>query len=595
MATVEGAISSPKRARRDRTVPVPTDFPVVWENEDDARRFWSPDLMHYPDPTGPAEFFFMEHIYSGGFNRAAEILSIPVRLYSRRINTYYYQTFLPVGAPPEAVLKMMNGIGKVAPGLVNVIQSKAIDAAARKYIEAINPYIARLLDLWNGEWLPEIKSHLAFWDGFDLRGASNEALLRHLDDTIERTGRIGEIHFLVGFPLLIAMSMYEEVYTDIFGESRKLEAYRLLQGFENKTIESGRELWKLSRRALAIPEVRAILESEASADVIPALKHTEAGRAFLLDMDAYTAEYGQRADKFATIGAPSWIEDPTPVIKNLKDFITQIDRDLDAEMDTLATERERLIAQTRTQLKSYPKAAIDRFEFHLKGAQAATILQEDHGFWIDFRCLYRVRKILLEMGRRLTAARLIDAADDFAYLTLDEMRNALASAHPRDLHATAAERRAEMERFGRVRPPSGVGTPPLAQMPDDPLGRTVNRFFGAPAKVSSDPMLLNGHAGSSGNVRGIARVVRKLSDAAKLRNGEILVAETTAAPWTPLFATAAAVVTDTGGVLSHCAVVAREYRIPAVVGTGRATATIKDGQLIEVNGDAGTVRILSKS
>ena len=78
-----------------------------------------------------------------------------------------------------------------------------------------------------------------------------------------------------------------------------------------------------------------------------------------------------------------------------------------------------------------------------------------------------------------------------------------------------------------------------------------------------------------------------------LRAGEILVAETTAPPWTPLFAIAAAVVTDTGGVLSHCAVVAREYAIPAVVGTVNATAAIRDGDLVEVDGDAGTVRIVA--
>lgn len=86
-------------------------------------------------------------------------------------------------------------------------------------------------------------------------------------------------------------------------------------------------------------------------------------------------------------------------------------------------------------------------------------------------------------------------------------------------------------------------------------------------------------------------MIRSLSEAGKLQRGDILVAETTAPPWTPLFATAAAIVTDTGGILSHCAVVAREYRIPAVVGTGRATAVIRDGQTLEVDGDAGLVRI----
>jgi pyruvate,water dikinase len=102
-----------------------------------------------------------------------------------------------------------------------------------------------------------------------------------------------------------------------------------------------------------------------------------------------------------------------------------------------------------------------------------------------------------------------------------------------------------------------------------------------------------GHAGSPGKARGRARLVRSLADAGKLGAGDVLVAEATAPPWTPLFATAAAIVTDAGGVLSHCAVVAREYRVPAVVGTGRATAVIQDGDLLEVDGDAGLVRIIA--
>ena len=94
-------------------------------------------------------------------------------------------------------------------------------------------------------------------------------------------------------------------------------------------------------------------------------------------------------------------------------------------------------------------------------------------------------------------------------------------------------------------------------------------------------------------MRGPARVIRTLAEATKLQPGDILVAETTAPPWTPLFATAAAVVTDTGGILSHCAVVAREYAIPAVVGVGIATDQIVDGQLLEVDGTAGIVRMLA--
>ena len=114
-----------------------------------------------------------------------------------------------------------------------------------------------------------------------------------------------------------------------------------------------------------------------------------------------------------------------------------------------------------------------------------------------------------------------------------------------------------------------------------------------PPQEPSEPNVIKGNAGSRGLARGPARVILSLAQAGKLQKGDILVAPSTMPAWTPLFATAAAVVTDAGGVLCHCAIVAREYNIPAVVGTGRATSVIQDGQTLEVDGDAGEVRIIS--
>lgn len=148
-----------------------------------------------------------------------------------------------------------------------------------------------------------------------------------------------------------------------------------------------------------------------------------------------------------------------------------------------------------------------------------------------------------------------------------------------------------MEHFASVSPPPFMGTdygPPPPGLVSDSLAK----FFGAPLEVSDAANTITGNAGSAGKVRGTARILRSLDEADKLGTGEILVAETTSPSWTPLFATAGGIVTDTGGILSHCAVVAREYRIPAVVGTGVATSTIRDGGTIEVDGDAGEVRVL---
>jgi len=142
-----------------------------------------------------------------------------------------------------------------------------------------------------------------------------------------------------------------------------------------------------------------------------------------------------------------------------------------------------------------------------------------------------------------------------------------------------------------------LGTAPAFEMTDG--GSMVRALFKgelSPANTSNSEMnKVKGLPGSAGVARGAARVIHSLAEAGKLQPGDVLVAVATEPPWTPLFATASAVVTDSGGVLSHSAVVAREYRIPAVVGAGNATTTFQDGQLIEVDGSNGIVRLVSEN
>jgi rifampicin phosphotransferase len=221
------------------------------------------------------------------------------------------------------------------------------------------------------------------------------------------------------------------------------------------------------------------------------------------------------------------------------------------------------------------------------------VLSEDHGFWIDFCAPYQVRRLLLEIGRRFAEAGAIAQVDDVMMLTADEVRQTGRALPGIDRRQLVAERRAEMEQYRQIQPPPAIGTPPPGPPPDNPFMRMGAKFMGVQPPVSDEPNVLRGNPGSPGKVRGTAKVIRTLAEAAKLQSGDILVAETTAPPWTPLFATASGVVTDTGGVLSHGAVVAREYNIPAVVGTGAATAMIRDGQLLEVDGSTGVVRIIS--
>jgi rifampicin phosphotransferase len=266
--------------------------------------------------------------------------------------------------------------------------------------------------------------------------------------------------------------------------------------------------------------------------------------------------------------------------------------DLRPEMEpaALAAEREKSVAEVRAKLASYPQPIRARFETLLKAAQVAAVVHEDHNFWIDQRLFYHVRRVILEFGVRLVQAGALDRINDIFYLTLNELQNG------RDVPVKrlVQERKVEMNHFSHVAPPPMLGTAPAFEMTDG--GSMVRALFKgelSPANTSNSEMnQVKGLPGSAGVARGVARVIHSLSEAGKLQPGDVLIAVSTEPPWTPLFATAAAIVTDSGGVLSHSAVVAREYRIPAVVSTGNATTTFQDGQLIEVDGNGGIVRVV---
>jgi rifampicin phosphotransferase len=224
----------------------------------------------------------------------------------------------------------------------------------------------------------------------------------------------------------------------------------------------------------------------------------------------------------------------------------------------------------------------------------ATVLTEDHHFWIDTKITFHARRVSLAVGKRLAESGVLEQPGDVFDLTLAEVL-ALADreAPVAELRARIAERRADAARFADAAHPIILGTPQVLPAVDSALMKSMfklNGNFMAPPVSGRE---LRGMPGSRGKVIGRARVVRTLAEAEqRLASREILVAPATLPSWTPLFASLAGVVTGAGGVLSHAAVVAREYGFPAVVSVPGVMDAIRDGQIIEVDGDAGVVRIL---
>lgn len=576
----------PQAPAPGQLVPTLPDFPVTWDDPQDAKITWL-TVPQYKTPI-PLLIYAVVKAFMEGGNAGLEKAALPFEARMIRINSFAYLGMAPKGAPPEAVMKAIGFINRTAPGMFNMMMSKMGDGMSKQQEAALNPIIERFDEYWNDELLPEIKQHIAYFESNDLRGMSLDQLRAHLAEALNRTHRIGGLHHEALMPMLFAMSQFEEFYCELFEGATSLDALRLTQGFENLTVKSDRTLWELSRAARANPEVYTILSEFTASEVIPALENTPATQTFLADLRGWLEQYGQRLNSVFTLSEPSWIEDPTPAIQNLQVYITLPDRQ--PEMETTLAEREKAVAEARARLTGYPQPIVARFETLLKAAQVAAIVHEDHNVWIDQRFFYHIRRICMEFGTRLAQTGILETADDVFYLTPEELQNSRDTSK-KDL---VQSRKDEMEHFSQITPPPMVGTAPPFELTN--AGSMVRAIFKGEMAQSdgsqSEASMVKGLAGSAGITRGTAKVLHSLTEASKLQPGDILVTPFTEPPWTPLFATAGAVVTDQGGVLSHTAVVAREYRIPAVVGTGSATSIFHDGQLIEVDGNTGIVRVV---
>jgi len=560
-------VTVPEAASAAQPIPLPADFQVYFEPGED-RLLWERERTHFPAQVTTLDGELVAAVIAHGMTHAMRHYEAPIdRMAVRILHGYVYQAMAPADGSPEELA-----------------------AKGRRAEAKVMEVVERLGEQWEQGWLPEIRSHLTAMEAIDPRAASEAGLIAMLDDFDARMRRLWEIHFEIVVPAYIAVSEFDELYRELF-EADGADAYRLLHGFPTKTFEVGQDLWRLSRLALRSPAVTTVLETAAAVDVPARLEASAAGRAFLTDLSRHLAEYGHRTTTWG-VSTPSFIEDPRPVLKVLKDYVGQPDgADPSRELERLVRDREAAVAEARERLQGYPAPVVAQFEAMLEAAQVGLRLTEDHGFWIDSYAVSLLRELLSEIGQRLAAAAVIPHPDDVLMLRGDEVREALADMTRSEMHARVRERRMHMTRYRDVEPPAMLGTMPPGPPPESPFTRLGAKFSGVPAPPD-EPGVVRGASGSGGTATGVARVVRSLAEAARLKPGEVLVAETTAPPWTPLFGVAAAVVTDIGGILSHSAVVAREYGIPAVVGADRATAAIADGDVVVVDGDAGIVRIV---
>ncbi|SCE71835.1 pyruvate, water dikinase [Micromonospora coriariae] len=350
------------------------------------------------------------------------------------------------------------------------------------------------------------------------------------------------------------------------------EIHTVLGGMpHNVTIEMDLALWRLARGA---DEHRQLL-LDTPPDELAAryLRGTlpDIGMAGFLD------DYGHRGVAEVDLGVPRWVEDPAPVFAAIANYlrVTDPQQGPDRRFHRAAAAAETALDELAARARRRRPVRGTIAGFLLRRARSLAGLREA-GKFAGLYPLRENRRQLLLIGADLTAAGLLEQPDDIMFLTLDEAEAAVQSST--DHRATVASRRAVHRRELRRR------SVPVALLSD---GTDVEAIL--PSEPARDGTLA-GVGASAGRVTGTARVVHDPATA-HIEPGEVLVAATTDPGWTPLFLTASALVTETGAIMAHGPTVAREYGIPAVICVPDATRTISTGQLVTVDGGAGTVTV----
>jgi pyruvate,water dikinase len=389
---------------------------------------------------------------------------------------------------------------------------------------------------------------------------------------------LGDVEHLLDETGSIMQTAYANLLTAVlaligvlraFARHQRSGFYReLLSGLQDvDSARPGFALWQIARLAREEPEVadriRTTELSELTVPGLPAGRTRDALNRFLED-------YGYRGVREAEIAAPRWSEDPTLMFAALRSHLAGT-VDLDARGRDLRHARHQAEQSLEKSVPFPLRAAVRKL---LDVVQRFTRMREHlRGHVVEVLGMFR--RVALEASRRIEAREPEAGANAAFFLTLAEVRRVLYDENER-VSIRVQRRRLEYERNQALpEPPTTfVGFPP-----DD-------------SGIASGAKRLSGLAASRGTAEGRVRILRDPSQAADFEPGEVLVVAAADTGWAPLFLAASGVVTELGGPLSHAAIILREYAVPAVVNVTNATRSLRDGDIVRLDGDAGTVEVL---
>ncbi len=542
--------------------------------------FWISNARAIPRPLSPmTRSVMLPQANAGARHAFDEFGSLLQSIENREIGGRVYIRYIPLGGregvPPAPEV--------MAERIKRCILAVQTDKAGQ------------VIEAWYGDWQPKLSRRIAELRDMPLAGLTDAELDAHLSSLTELSRKGWRIHFTLA--LAYVYSLYELVIAcrDLLAwdEGRVLQ---LVSGLSSKTTEPARRLGELARLAKERPAMTSLLErlDDSAGETISRLPQIDPE--FASALAAYKKEYGICALN-PELADPTLAETPMTILGLIRD---QMRRDYDsaAEATRLEEQRQSARAEALANLDEVDRA---RFERALDRAARAYPIREENEFFTISVPMALQRYCALEMGRRLVEKGLIQQVDDIFFLEMEEARAALGSID--DRRALVNRRRSERAWVEAHPGPNTYGQPPAPPIIDalPPEVRFAKSAVAWQIETMIAPVMsgrtqakgaaLTGVPASQGIYQGRVRIVRDESEFGKIRAGDVLVCPTTSPVWSVLFSSIGALVTNYGGILSHPAIIAREFHIPAVVATGNATELLQDGQIVKVDGTRGTVEV----
>ncbi|MBA2937512.1 phosphoenolpyruvate synthase [Paenibacillus sp. CGMCC 1.16610] len=351
----------------------------------------------------------------------------------------------------------------------------------------------------------------------------------------------------------------------------------------NITSEMGLMIGDLADAARPYPQVTDLILHGDPLQFREKLQQVEGGSVFGQHWDRFMELYGMRCPGEIDITRPRWREDPSTLLPSIGSHMRSMEPgEHRAKFAEGALQAEAAAIDLLKRLRAQPFGRLKaKLMSRLVSVFRGLMGLREHPKYLMMQHFYLVRKGLLDEGNSLVKKGVLKRAEDVFYLSLDELLKLAEGERPSGVAALIQQRTEELKRFRGMTPPrlmtsEGEIVIGRRKLQDAPEGA----FVGTPV--------------SAGVIEGIARVVLRPEEA-KLNKGEIMVAPFTDPGWTPLFHSAVGLVMEVGGLMTHGAVVAREYGLPAVVGIDGATTLIRDGDRIRLDGTRGYVLVLERN